>query len=270
MGNMRDWTNREDYAFTEHLSMERWAWEFLRRNPDYQTEWKEEMPAGLSYFDSLRKAVRKDGPHGLAPCLSEIKPDDVYTRIWAFGVALQAEQLQEIDKNHPSFCFPSKKARKNWHILGYVNPEQDNPDTEKALIFVDTYSRYCTPTISREDTAMVHNFRKTEFAYPFDLRFPLKDQFKKAGQVLRKKQTELGYPIRRPERPIKPDDIWTRYLRILDAYEAGAKRREIAGVIFEKEHNVYPEYTASDKVRKSYDRAKKLCTPDGYLNSILP
>lgn len=29
-----------DYAYTENLSKERWAWEFLRRNPEYQRDYK--------------------------------------------------------------------------------------------------------------------------------------------------------------------------------------------------------------------------------------
>ena len=28
-----------DYAYTENLSKERWAWEFLRRNPEYQRDY---------------------------------------------------------------------------------------------------------------------------------------------------------------------------------------------------------------------------------------
>jgi hypothetical protein len=36
---MPDWRDPEAYAFTAHLTREQWAWEFLRRNPDYRREW---------------------------------------------------------------------------------------------------------------------------------------------------------------------------------------------------------------------------------------
>jgi len=34
----RDWRSAADYADTSSLSVSGWAWEFLRRNPDYQAE----------------------------------------------------------------------------------------------------------------------------------------------------------------------------------------------------------------------------------------
>ena len=36
---MPDWRHAEDYAFTADLTRHQWAWEFLRRNPDYRRRW---------------------------------------------------------------------------------------------------------------------------------------------------------------------------------------------------------------------------------------
>ena len=38
MTNMRDWRSAADYADTVRLSASGWAWEFLRRNPEYRGE----------------------------------------------------------------------------------------------------------------------------------------------------------------------------------------------------------------------------------------
>ncbi len=35
-----DWRSRTSYAYTEHLTRDAWAWEFLRRNPKYRAAWK--------------------------------------------------------------------------------------------------------------------------------------------------------------------------------------------------------------------------------------
>ena len=35
------WRNETDYDFTEGLTHERWAWEFLRRNSEYRRDWHE-------------------------------------------------------------------------------------------------------------------------------------------------------------------------------------------------------------------------------------
>ena len=39
MGVNRDWRNPKDYEFTKSLNSDGWAWEFLRRNPDYIKDW---------------------------------------------------------------------------------------------------------------------------------------------------------------------------------------------------------------------------------------
>lgn len=39
----RDWRNDADYDFTEELDLNGWAWEFLRRNPEYRNDWEIEL-----------------------------------------------------------------------------------------------------------------------------------------------------------------------------------------------------------------------------------
>jgi hypothetical protein len=35
-----DWRPLGDYAYCDHLTRDQWAWEFLRRNPDYQSDYR--------------------------------------------------------------------------------------------------------------------------------------------------------------------------------------------------------------------------------------
>jgi hypothetical protein len=35
-----DWTDRNAYVWTKNLTLREWAWEFLRRNPDFQAAWQ--------------------------------------------------------------------------------------------------------------------------------------------------------------------------------------------------------------------------------------
>jgi len=39
----RDWRSDADYDFTEELDLNGWAWEFLRRNPEYRNDWELEL-----------------------------------------------------------------------------------------------------------------------------------------------------------------------------------------------------------------------------------
>ena len=41
MGIKRNWRNSEDYEYSQHLTSDLWAWQFLRRNPEYQEDWKQ-------------------------------------------------------------------------------------------------------------------------------------------------------------------------------------------------------------------------------------
>ena len=35
-----EWSREADYTFTQSLSRELWAWQFLRRNPEYRADWQ--------------------------------------------------------------------------------------------------------------------------------------------------------------------------------------------------------------------------------------
>ena len=39
----KDWRNKAVYDYTNDLDLNGWAWEFLRRNPEYRKDWKKEL-----------------------------------------------------------------------------------------------------------------------------------------------------------------------------------------------------------------------------------
>ncbi len=57
----RDWRKSEDYKSLEEYSLDKWAWEFLRRNPEYCREYREstegmtEVEATCAYFPGCQK-----------------------------------------------------------------------------------------------------------------------------------------------------------------------------------------------------------------------
>lgn len=88
-GSFRDWRS-DDYRYVLGLTYDARRWEFLRRNPDYQREWSEELP---SYLEQLRES----------PTLGVHSPD------------------------HPKFRIPSLRCAENWRLASYINPAQDQP-----------------------------------------------------------------------------------------------------------------------------------------------
>ncbi len=53
-----DWRDASSYAYTQALSSEGWAWEFLRRNPDYRAAWSQRshFPPDESHRSQARDA----------------------------------------------------------------------------------------------------------------------------------------------------------------------------------------------------------------------
>lgn len=116
-------------------------------------------------------------------------------------------------------------------------------------------------------------FNLQEFQLPlvFDLRFPIDDQLKLArtqieekikGNSLLKAKHESA-PQRRKRRPVYP-----RYLRVIDARNAGASFDEIAAQ-FSTEGLYHPNdsngYSCRRDAERDYYRAKKFVEVDGYL-----
>ncbi|HED16512.1 MAG TPA: hypothetical protein ENI64_06865 [Gammaproteobacteria bacterium] len=82
------WHNAQAYAYSQKLNLSQWAWQFLRRNPDYHSDWQ--------WFWPLWQSLEKD--YGTPPSrdFSRWKQDDRPEHI-ALGFDLDcplSDQLQ--------------------------------------------------------------------------------------------------------------------------------------------------------------------------------
>ncbi|MFY9822783.1 MAG: DUF6499 domain-containing protein [Thermoanaerobaculia bacterium] len=62
---MADWHKAADYNFPKTFSPYRWAWEFLRRNPEYRKDWTAALSrfrAGKGEFEGWSEGARDDNP----------------------------------------------------------------------------------------------------------------------------------------------------------------------------------------------------------------
>ena len=71
-----DWRDPASYAYTQHLTREGWAWEFLRRNPKYRMAWHEHAGKSEVGIRSL--------PHGL--CLINAARASRESRNWGLVI----------------------------------------------------------------------------------------------------------------------------------------------------------------------------------------
>jgi hypothetical protein len=100
-----DWQRAEAYIFADALGLRYSAWEFLRRNSDYQKDWEE----ALRLFQRAGPEVAQ---HGF-PRVRTLDPSSEHFII--IGSLAAADEL-----------------RKRWGIQGFVNPEHNRP---RQLIF---------------------------------------------------------------------------------------------------------------------------------------
>ncbi|HEV2549416.1 MAG TPA: DUF6499 domain-containing protein [Stellaceae bacterium] len=65
-----DWRDASSYAYTQELSPEGWAWEFLRRNSDYRAAWSRHLQHTNTEFaqrSQAREALSAAGTAEAAP-----------------------------------------------------------------------------------------------------------------------------------------------------------------------------------------------------------
>jgi hypothetical protein len=195
------WEDPEAYQYVENLSPQRWAWEFLRRNPDYRADWKANPNSNeLALKWGLKQMVN---PAEADPIQLAFSPP-------TFGGAFIGERRVEI-------TVPAGKL-----------------------------------------------------LYTFDLTCPLKPQIEKARQDLRlfqemEQKIESIPAVQKPRHHVSK---WAGYLRVLDAYEAGAALGGIAKILFPTVPNDYPEHKGSKKVEQQRRQAEKL-VKGGYRNLLI-
>jgi hypothetical protein len=106
---VKDWRDPSAYDFTETLDGNGWAWEFLRRNSEYQQDFEERCKdydwSGISN-------------HGPARVDFFVGPQ-VHDK--EFSIDFPS------DPGDPDFHVPDFNGSKRWGLLSYVNPLQDKP-----------------------------------------------------------------------------------------------------------------------------------------------
>ena len=101
---MRDWRDPDDYAFTKDLKPWQWAWQFLRRNPDYRAD----FAVVLERFNAR---------------------EDDYSRRFSKRLA-PGEEPESI---------PNAECRRKWFVWYYLNPKIEFPTADPFVEFVDLY-----------------------------------------------------------------------------------------------------------------------------------
>ena len=207
------WEDVSSYDYTKNHSIRDWGWEFIRRNPKYLCEWKEE----LTRFNAGEKS------DFAKTALNEINTQ---------GIKAMKLLRNDIDpSSYADFLIQSDNAHK-WGMECFQDPRAKN------LVW---HNRYPTRFDMALDGINVEALprEKDTLHVCIDLRCPLKPQIEK-----------LQYEAYARQRDVKNKELqltrnaqraWTRYLRILDVEFFGKTRKEAAPILFPNEENVPSE-----------------------------
>lgn len=212
--HLPDWREASEYDFADELNIGQWAWEFLRRNPDYRRDWV--------WFDRAWQSLEER--YGRPPNRDFVRwkadPD-------AYRLVDDACGECRIDEDKVLIeCWLGAK----WGFYKFpLSPDTDIPLIGEQLLW-------------REIEAPLHlleypasdwfDKRAERVVLGFELDLPLREQLGQAKRYLQSCQARL-----RRNGCIQVRTVaglagrWRLMLRLLDARDAGAREAEVAGVL---------------------------------------
>jgi len=226
-----NWINAKNYKFTADLDRDGWAWEFLRRNVEYQAEYEKAAKCGDPVYDPPKLDNESD-----SQWIGRVIQDDTEPR-----------------KSHPLIGLAVK-----WGLAILQDPAGKSvPEFLPAYPFLPEWSALDALYGREIDDAPIR-MKPDVAVIAFDVSRPLSKQLDLAKRLFFSRQADVT--ARRKN--WKPGN-WTLYLRLLDAKVAGAATSEIIAAI--DEYSVLPNdaasgYLADDRVSDHLKQARRLCS----------
>ena len=191
------WKKRKSYAYTEEFNNAQWAWEFLRRNPDYRKDWKSwHAPNAPVTDDQVRHLAEISG-------FSTVTKENVRAALADVGA-------------------------KKWHLAFACNPFYP---VSSGLSPWDIGTRPWEPImLSKHESLEGFKWllRRGPHVQAFALALdrPMDRQIDWLKRMIGEYQKKHGIDIKAV--PGSHQEKWELYLRVLDARAAGATYGQIA------------------------------------------
>lgn len=228
-----DWRDASAYEALKGVESAHWAWQFLRRNPEYQTAWKTVSEARAFVPAEPNETWRN------------------YTaRLAQAHARLPAHDSRDDDTSNRFNVWPRPYDPALW-----------DPPVNFSLAAADEQP----PWLDLGDGSQVA-VGGSRVAIIFDLDWPLQRQLEMVPYILSvaltvprdDEDSEARAP--RPRGPLtkaRRDDL-VLYLRLLDAEATGAPPRERATVLAPGRDDSYPDRRESQRLRGRLRTAKSL------------
>jgi len=216
-----DWKKESDYRFPKNTSLDRWAAEFLWRNPKFQKE----VEAALNEPDL------PPPPAGCPPIGWNKKPLGKVLKKWGVSTPMLPQWVEQ-GLSDSQFIF-EKFPR---YVFSHKVTTAGGLFTDKAIGL-----RYCVALESSEKSVL-----------EFDLTAPINPQIERAKKMLTAQQKQNNQGKQIVKKAIAPLYPW--YLRTLDALAAGVGRSQVVELFSAQ----CSEAISDDLLRKWEMEAKRL------------
>ncbi len=230
-----NWRNPDDYGFATMLSREQWAWEFLRRNPEYQRDWRQ--------FWSAWQALEQE--YGAPPnrdFQAWQRDPRAYREV---GRDADAGDCRVDEDRVLIECALGAK----WGFYKFpLDPAVDRPVIGEQLSWRELPQGVVR--LSDDDETYLGG-NPAHIGLGFDLDLPLREQLDRARQFLvatQRGRVRDGLVQMRTVTARWPD--WQRYLRCLDALVAGATREEVGRVLGRSASQLEADYVRALQLRE--------------------
>lgn len=221
---MLDWKNVDDYSFMANLDGHGWAWEFLRRNQQYEKDY-------ATYTKQMNEEIEKYGPYPSRIFLNKIPSEHLY---YFSPPKIENESVNSWfqgnlhNKQVPRFFRPDQWCAYKWKIRSALPDPHDYKSCPKFYvpekaeqIHFDNVDKFFTDEFPKEDKLLI----------AFDLTERLDPQLKYVSDLFTHFQQPFmknGLVKNLPKPHVKK---WPNYLRAWDAKQCGFTYSEIAEVL---------------------------------------
>jgi len=221
---MLDWTKEESYEFTKNLSNLQWAWEFLRRTPEYIQDWQMAPSEQKQYIEHKSEQASWINPHkNPFAVLSPPCPDNVSREEWALtpGVSIDS---------------PLRAYGLKWCLSQEIqDPQTDQPPNFAEPKSVEIVTWECVQDYFEEphEEADLLIQKPRHLIVAIDLNSPL-DSINAEIRCAVETERIFREQTKNSQRKSK---LWQLYLRVLDAHNSGATQQAIGDILLTKIHD---------------------------------
>jgi len=216
-----DWKNVSEYNYLDNHSDILWGWEFLRRNPDYQKDWEENLQLynqGKDAISAIRKSAQKSSKR--------------LAKVTGRHFDMLEDMYKQTDPNHAAFFLMGNGIKEKWGWPVLFNPQNPCPTFLQFFGLPKIYfgNQHFFAKKSGKYIGYPIPIESAIFTVEVDLGSSIGPQMARIGEHLIGLQK--NYKLLAKKRITRRYSSWKIYLRVLDAIAAGAKRNNAAPIIF--------------------------------------